>query len=132
MQKNREELIHYLNGCPNCYGTIVDDVGRPEIIYIDRWYVFDNGMIIAIDDHKKEILKRAHHSKIAFAIWNKMEGYQMKGTIMASGEIKKLWDSIEDSKKDLISKGAMVIAMTDIYSVTPGKQAGENVTLLNK
>lgn len=134
MQKSRNEILDYLNGCQNCYCTVIENCNRPEVVYIDLWRIFDNFIIIAVDNDKKERLSRAQNEKISFAIWSKLEGYQIKGKIVPEknsaeyfGTIKSYRASLADSGIDLYSKKLVLTAITDIYSVTPGKQAGESL-----
>lgn len=132
MQKTRNEIIDYLNFCQNCFCTVIENPNKPEAVFVNSWHVFDNIIIIGIDNDKKEMLNRAQNSNIAFAFWSKLEGYQIKGKIIPernggdySDEIDKFKELLMDSKNDLFSKDFALIEITNIFCVTPGNQAGK-------
>jgi uncharacterized protein len=71
---------------------------------------------------------------VAITIWDKLEGYQIKGnaTIETWGkrfeETAKWIDEIgKKLNLPIKSKGAVIIKITDIYNVSPGSDAGTRV-----
>jgi predicted pyridoxine 5'-phosphate oxidase superfamily flavin-nucleotide-binding protein len=71
----------------------------------------------------------------AISVWEGFKGYQFKGSasIETSGQIfeeTKTWTE-EAAKKlglPLKSKGAVVIKITDIFSISPGPDAGKKIS----
>jgi predicted pyridoxine 5'-phosphate oxidase superfamily flavin-nucleotide-binding protein len=68
------------------------------------------------------------------SFWEGFTGYQVKGstTILTSGEVFEetaKWTEDEGKKLGLPlkSKGAVVIKISDIFSVSPGPDAGKKI-----
>jgi len=126
MQNTKEELTEYLNCCQNCYCAVSGTANRPDALYINTWQVFDKIIMIAIDQNMEPIFRSAQNLNVSFAFWSKLEGYQIKGSLIG----KETWDEyfaeIETFKTLLPSSKSMILsAITKIYTVTPGKQAGK-------
>jgi len=94
--------------------------------------IVDHDTIWVIDTFfnktKKNILQ---NGKVAFAIWVKGEGYQIKGTAKYHSNDKvfdegKKW--ILKSKPNKIVKGVVEVKITEIYSITPTyEDAGKKI-----
>jgi predicted pyridoxine 5'-phosphate oxidase superfamily flavin-nucleotide-binding protein len=111
--------------------------GNPNVVPIGAVKILDDETILVSDQYFLKTLNNLKENpKVAMSFWEteKGEGYQIKGeaSIQTEGRIyeetaewiRKLG---EEMGHPLKSKGAIVIKITAIYSVTPGTDAGRQV-----
>jgi predicted pyridoxine 5'-phosphate oxidase superfamily flavin-nucleotide-binding protein len=111
--------------------------GVPNAVPIGAARILDDETILVSDQYFLKTLNNLKENpKVAISFWEmgKGEGYQIKGEAAIQTEGKIYEDTVEwirnFSEKighPLKSKGAIVIKITAIYSVTPGSNAGQRV-----
>lgn len=111
--------------------------GIPNVVPVGAVKILDDETILVSDQYFLKTLNNLKENpKVAMSFWEmeKGEGYQIKGeaTIQTEGKIYE--ETVEWIRKfgeemgvSLKSKGAVVIKITAIYSVTPGPDAGRQV-----
>ena len=109
--------------------------GVPNVVPVTAKKIIDDETILISDQFfNKTLNNMKDNPQIALTIWDKHEGYQIKGmvTIETSGrrfEETAKW--IEEMGKSLNlplkSKGAVIVKITEIYNVSPGPDAGAKV-----
>ncbi len=111
--------------------------GVPNVVPVGAIKILDDETILVSDQFFRKTLKNLKENpKVAISFWEtgKGEGYQIKGkaTIHTKGKIYE--ETVEWVRQygekighPLKSKGAIVIKITAIYSVTPGSNAGQRV-----
>jgi predicted pyridoxine 5'-phosphate oxidase superfamily flavin-nucleotide-binding protein len=111
--------------------------GIPNVVPIGAVKILNDETILVSDQFfLKTLSNLKENPKVAMSFWEtgKGEGYQIKGeaSIQTEGRIyeetaewiRKLG---EETGHPIKSKGAIVIKITAIYSVTPGPDAGQQV-----
>ena len=111
--------------------------GIPNVVPVGAVKILDDETILVSDQYFLKTLSNLRENpKVAMSFWelDKGEGYQIKGeaTIQTTGKIYEetvAWirDFSEKIGHPLKSKGAVVIKITEIYSVTPGPTAGQKI-----
>ena len=111
--------------------------GVPNVVPVGAVKILDDETILVSDQYFHKTLNNLKENpKVAISFWEtgKGEGYQVKGdaTIQTEGKIyEKTAEWIRQYSEKighpLKSKGAIVIKITAIYSVTPGSNAGQRV-----
>ena len=111
--------------------------GIPNVVPVGAVKILDDETILVSDQYFLKTLSNLRENpKVAMSFWelDKGEGYQIKGeaTIQTAGKIyeetvKWIRDLSEKMGHPLQSKGAVVIKITAIYSVTPGPSAGQKI-----
>ncbi len=111
--------------------------GIPNVVPVGAVKILDDETILVSDQFFLKTLKNLKENpNVAMSFWEaeKGEGYQIKGTasILTEGRIYE--ETVEWIRKfsreighPLESKGAVVIKINAIYSVTPGSSAGQRV-----
>jgi predicted pyridoxine 5'-phosphate oxidase superfamily flavin-nucleotide-binding protein len=111
--------------------------GIPNVVPVGAVRILDDETILVSDQYFLKTLNNLKENpKVAMSFWetDKSEGYQIKGeaTIRTEGRIYE--ETVEWVRKrgdeigrPLKSKGAIVIKITAIYSVTPGPDAGRRI-----
>ncbi len=114
-----------LKGIPN-----VVPVGAVKILNDETVLVSDQFFLKTLDN-----LKRNPHAAMSFWDPESGEGYQIKGNASVQTEGKIFEDTTEWIRElsekighPLKSKGAVLLEITEIYSVTPGANAGQRVS----
>lgn len=110
--------------------------GIPNVVVVGAKKIIDDETILISDQYfDKTLANIKENPRVAVTVWEKAEGYQIKGTVTIerSGprfEETERW--IEDLGKkfnlSLKSKGAVIIKITDIYDISPGSNAGQKIT----
>ncbi len=121
-------------------GTFVfstaDKNGVPNAVPIGAVKILDDETILASDQFLgKTLANMKENPVVAISFWDKAEGYQIKGRveIHTQGEIFEKTSEWarqigEALGMPLKSKSAIVIKIQEIYSVSPGPDAGKKLT----
>jgi predicted pyridoxine 5'-phosphate oxidase superfamily flavin-nucleotide-binding protein len=114
-----------------------DTNGIPNVVPIGAIKILDDETILISDQFFLKTLNNIRKNpKVAISFWEmeKGEGYQIKGDAAVHTVGKIYEDTVkwirEFSEKvghPLKSKGAVVITITEIYSVSPGPGAGQRI-----
>jgi predicted pyridoxine 5'-phosphate oxidase superfamily flavin-nucleotide-binding protein len=117
-------------------GTANPD-GVPNVVPVGAVKILDDETVLVSDQFLLKTLQNLRENpKAAISFWESEtgEGYQIKGDVTIHTEGKIYEDTVrwirEFSEKighPLKSKGAVVINITEIYSVTPGESAGQRI-----
>lgn len=112
-----------------------DPKGVPNVVPVGAIKILDDRTILVSDQFFRKTLKNLKQNpRVALSFWDEREGYQIKGRarIHTSGKIYE--DTAEWVRRrgekmgvSLKSKGAVVIRITAIYSVSPGPSAGRRI-----
>jgi predicted pyridoxine 5'-phosphate oxidase superfamily flavin-nucleotide-binding protein len=111
--------------------------GVPNVVPIGAVKILDDETILVSDQFFNKTLNNLKtNPKVSISFWEteKGEGYQIKGDATIHTEGKIYEETVEWIRKygeeighPLKSKGAVVIKITAIYSVTPGPDAGQRI-----
>ncbi len=127
-----DEIKHFFESVPIVAFSTADDNGNPNVVAVASKKIVDSDTIWVIDTFfgktKKNILQ---NDKVAFAVWVKGKGYQIKGTAKyhSDGNIfdeGRKW--ILESRPNKIVRGVVEIKVTEIFSITPTyEEAGKKI-----
>ena len=109
--------------------------GIPNVVPVGAKKILDEETILISDQFFDKTLKNIKDNPcVAITIWDNSEGYQLKGTVTieTSGlRFEETAQWIEALGKEvnvpLKSKGAVIVRLTDIYTVSPGPEAGKKI-----
>ena len=109
--------------------------GVPNVVPVGAVKILDNETILISDQYFLKTLKNLRvNPKVAISFWDMGEGYQIKGeaTIQTEGKVFEdtaewIRDLSERIGHPLKSKGAVVVRIKEIYSVSPGPKAGQRI-----
>jgi hypothetical protein len=110
--------------------------GVPNAVPVGAVKILDDETLLVSDQYFNKTLKNLRENpKVAISFWEMGEGYQIKGRAKIHTEGKIYEETVEWIRKrseeigrPLKSKGAIVIRITAIYSVSPGSKAGQRVS----
>lgn len=126
------KIKKFFEGIPYVAFSTADKDSNPNVVAVGAKKIINDDTILVIDTFfnktKRNILQ---NQKVAFAVWVKGGGYQIKGDAKyhSSGKVfdeGRKW--ILQSKPDKIVKGVVEVKVTEIYSITPTyAEAGKKV-----
>ena len=110
--------------------------GVPNVVPVGAVKILDDETILVSDQYFHKTLNNLRENpNVAFSFWEMGEGYQIKGNAKIHTEGKIYEETAEWIRKrseeigrPIKSKGAIVIKIKAIYSVSPGSKAGEKIT----
>jgi predicted pyridoxine 5'-phosphate oxidase superfamily flavin-nucleotide-binding protein len=109
--------------------------GIPNVVPIGMKKIIDDETILISDQHFNKTLKNIKDNpRAAITMWDKTEGYQIKGTVSIETSGRRFEETarwVEESGRSmnppLRSKGALILKVTEIYCVSPGPDAGMRI-----
>jgi hypothetical protein len=112
-----------------------DKSGVPNVVPINFMKILDSETILASAVFMTKTFQNLQANPVcAISVWEGFKGYQFKGsvTIETSGQLfeeTNAWTEEEGKKLGLPlkSKGAVLMKITDIFSISPGPDAGNKI-----
>lgn len=109
--------------------------GIPNVVVVGATKIIDDETILISDQYfDKTLANMKENPQVAVTVWEKAEGYQIKGTVTIETSGPRFEETarwIEDLGKkfnlSLKSKGAVILKITDIYTISPGANAGQKI-----
>lgn len=113
-----------------------DRNGFPNVVPINFMKILDDETILASAVFMTKTFSNLKENPVcALSVWEGFAGYQFKGSaeIVTEGSTfneTQTWTKEEGKKLGLTleSKGAIVIRVTEIYSIAPGPDAGKKIS----
>lgn len=135
MAKMTREMQEMFNRTGIKQLATADKKGVPNVVPINFMKILDEETILASAVFMTRTFQNLKDNPFcALSFWEGFTGYQIKGsvTIENSGPVFEetaKWTEDEGKKLGLPlrSKGAVVIRVTDIFSVAPGPDAGKKI-----
>jgi uncharacterized protein len=103
----------------------------PNVVPIAAFKVLDDATLLISDQFfNKTLANMKENPKAAISWWGEKGGFQIKGTVTihTDGEIWRqdvAW--MKEIRPNLKPKGAVVMKITDVYSVIPGTEPGKKI-----
>ena len=114
-----------------------DSNGIPNVVPVGAVRILNDETILVSDQYFRKTLDNLQQNPVvALSFWERAEGegYQLKGeaTLYTEGKIYEetaewIRKRSEEIGRPIRSKGAVVIKITAIYSLSPGSNAGQRV-----
>ena len=132
MTKEMQEMFNRV-GCKQL--ATASKNGIPNVVPINFMKIVDAETILASAVFMTKTFNNLKENPVcAISVWEGFTGFQFKGSvsILTDGPVFKetaAWTEEEGKKLGLPlkSKGAIVMKITDIYSVAPGENAGNKI-----
>ena len=135
MPKMTKEMQEMFNRTGLKQLATADRNGVPNVVPINFMKILDDETILASAVFMTKTFNNLKENPVcALSIWEGFTGYQFKGSasVVTSGPVFEETDTwtVEEGKKlglPLKSKGAVLIKLTDIFSISPGPDAGNKI-----
>ena len=103
----------------------------PNVVPIGAFKLLDDETLLISDQFFKKTLQNLKENpRIALSWWGEKGGFQIKGpvTIHTNDEVfKKDVAWVKELKPTLTPKSAIVMKVTEVYSIKPGADAGKKL-----
>lgn len=124
MVKLTQEIKDSLTGVKTAFVATAAKDGTPNVVPIGAYKLLDDETMLISDQFFNKTLKNLkENSKIAFTYWGEKGGYQIKGTVTIHTNDKVFEDDVawmKEIRPNLKPKSAVIVKITDVYSVKPG------------
>ncbi len=135
MPKMTKEMQEMFNRTGIKQLATADKKGVPNVVPISFMKILDDETILASAVFMTKTFQNLKENPVcALSVWEGFTGYQFKGavTVATSGSVfeeTQAWTEEEGKKLGLPlkSKGAVLIKLTEIYSISPGPDAGNKI-----
>ena len=103
----------------------------PNVVPIAAFKVLEDGTLLISDQFfNKTLANMKENPKAAISWWGEKGGFQIKGTVTihTDGDIWRqdlAW--MKELRPTLKPKGAVVVKITDVYTVIPGTEPGRKI-----
>ena len=109
--------------------------GIPNVVPVGAVKILDDETILVSDQYFHKTLNNLKENpNVAISFWEMGEGYQVKGRAKIYTEGKIFEETAEwirrrseEIGRPIRSKGAIVIKIKAVYSVSPGSKAGQKI-----
>ena len=107
----------------------------PNVVPVAMKKIIDDDTILISDQYLNKTLKNIEaNPRAAITMWDKSEGYQIKGTVSIETSGRRFEETAQwveergkSSHRPLRSKGALILKITELYCVSPGPDAGMRI-----
>ena len=105
--------------------------GLPNVVPVNAKKIIDDETILISDQFFNKTLKNLQaNPQVAITVWDKLEGYQIKGTVTVktSGpEYEKIKAQIKEKGAHYPAKGLLILSIREVFECTPGQNAGKKI-----
>jgi uncharacterized protein len=103
----------------------------PNVVPIGAFRVLDDATLLISDQFfTKTLMNLKENPKAAISWWGDKGGFQIKGTVTIHTE-GGIWQQdvawMKELRPTLKPKGAVVLKITDVYSIVPGTEPGKKI-----
>ncbi len=119
----------------NCYAAAFATChhGIPNVVPVSMKQVIDDETVMVSDQYMRKTLANLQtNPQVALTVWDEEGGYQVKGSVTYENEGPRYEEVAAQVRQilssmgyDFTSKGVCYIHVDEVFSVTPGPQAGE-------
>jgi hypothetical protein len=131
MVKLTDEMKESIKAVKNIYMATCSKDGIPNVAPMGGFKLLDDETILISDQFMNKTLKNLKENpKVALSFWGDKGGYQIKGTITIHTDDQIFKDDVAWIKSvmpKLNPKSAIVMKVTDVYSIKPGPDAGKKL-----
>lgn len=103
----------------------------PNVVPIAAFKVLDDATLLISDQFfNKTLANMKENPKASLSWWGEKGGFQIKGTVTIHTD-GGIWRQdvawMKELRPSLMPKGAVVLKITDVYTVVPGMEPGKKI-----
>jgi uncharacterized protein len=126
-----DEIKESLSGTTTAFLATSSRDGTPNVVPIGAFKVLDGGTLLISDQFfNKTLANMKENPKAALSWWGQKGGFQIKGTVTIHTNDDIFRDDVawmKEIRPNLTPKGAVVMKITDVFTVKPGTEAGKKI-----
>lgn len=105
--------------------------GIPNVVPIGAFTVLDDGSLLISDQFFNKTLRNMQENpRIALSWWAGKGGFQIKGTVTLHTDDDVFSRNVawmKEIRPALVPKSAVLVTITDVYTVVPGDEPGKKI-----
>lgn len=135
MTKMPQDCMDLVNNTYAAAVATTDTNGMPNVICSSMKQAYDDETIMISDQYLNKTLANIQAgSKMAVSVWDDTHGYQIKGSVTYENEgpryeaiAAQVHEILSSMGYDFYSKGVCWLHVEEVYSLTPGPEAGNRL-----
>jgi uncharacterized protein len=131
MVKLTEEIKESLKAVKHIYVATSSKSGVPNVVPMGAFKLIDDETLLISDQFMNKSMKNLEENpRIAVSFWGDKAGYQIKGEVSVHRDDKVFEDDVAWIKSvmpKLNPKSAVVVRITEVFSIKPGPDAGKKL-----
>lgn len=126
-----DEIKESLAGTKTAFLATAAKDGTPNVVPIGAFKVLDAGRLLISDQFfLKTLANMKANPHAALSWWGEKGGFQIKGTVSVHTDDAVFQSDVawmKDLRPNLKPKSAVVLAVTEVFSIKPGPDAGKKI-----
>ena len=131
MVRLTDEIRTSLDGTRLVFLATASKDGRPNVVPIGAFKLLDDEtMLISDQFFNKTLANMRENPQVAISFWGEKGGFQLKGTVTLHTDDDVFAQDVawmKELRPTLVPKSAVVMTITDVYTVKAGPDAGEKI-----
>lgn len=131
MVRLTDEIRTSLDGTRLVFLATASKDGRPNVVPIGAFKLLDDEtMLISDQFFNKTLANMSENPQVAISYWGEKGGFQLKGTVTLHTDDDVFAQNVawmKELRPTLVPKSAVVMTITDVYTVRAGPDAGKKI-----
>lgn len=126
-----DEIRMSLDGIRLAFLATASKDGRPNVVPIGAFKLLDDETLLISDQFfNKTLANMRENPQVAISYWGDKGGFQLKGTVTLHTDDDIFAQDVawmKELRPTLVPKSAVVMTITDVYTVKAGPDAGKKI-----
>ena len=126
-----DEIRMSLDGIRLAFLATASRDGRPNVVPIGAFKLLDDETLLISDQFfNKTLANMRENPQVAISYWGETGGFQLKGTVTLHTDDDVFAQDVtwmKELRPTLVPKSAVVMTITDVYTVKAGPGAGKKI-----
>ena len=126
-----DEIRMSLDGIRLAFLATASKDGRPNVVPIGAFKLLDDETLLISDQFfNKTLANMRENPQVAISYWGEKGGFQLKGTVTLHTDDDIFAQDVawmKELRPTLVPKSAVVMTITDVYTVRAGPDAGKKI-----
>ncbi len=126
-----DEIRMSLDGTRLAFLATASKDGRPNVVPIGAFKLLDDETLLISDQFfNKTLANMRENPQVAISYWGEKGGFQLKGTVTLHTDDDIFAQDVawmKELRPTLVPKSAVVMTITDVYTVKAGPDAGKKI-----
>lgn len=131
MVRLTDEIRTSLDGTRLVFLATASKDGRPNVVPIGAFKLLDDETLLISDQFfNKTLANMRENPQVAVSYWGEKGGFQLKGTVTLHTDDDVFAQDVawmKELRPALVPKSAVVMTITDVYTVKAGPDAGTKI-----
>jgi uncharacterized protein len=131
MVKLTDEIKDSLTGTKTVFIASSGKDSTPNVVPIGAFRLLDDETMLISDQFFNKTFRNVQENpKVAISWWGEKGGFQIKGTVTIHTNDKVFQDDVawmKEIRPQLKPKSALILKISDVYSIKPGADAGKKI-----